>query len=135
MFRLSYNSANNVYPDGKEDWFIRDVNLSNEQTAFLANDQQLLDVQRFCTNSELFSVFSGGCNIQCCQTFFFGTYRNLMLETSQGTNPICIGPGVLHKRKLEESYYTLPSSMVKYHQKRGVSLLLVQTAKKASGRQ
>ena len=57
MFRLSYNSANKVYPDGKEDWFIRDVNLSNEQTAFLANDQQLLDVQRFCTNSELFSVF------------------------------------------------------------------------------
>ena len=46
-----------------------------------------------------------------------------MLETQQGTNPVCIGPGVLHnyKRKLEESYYTLPSLMVKYQpETRGV---------------
>ena len=54
----------------KEHWFVRDVNLSNEQTVFLANDQQLLDVQRFCTNPELFSVFFGECNIQCCQSLF-----------------------------------------------------------------
>ena len=37
-----------------------------------------------------------------------------MLETSKGISPVCIGPGVLHKRKLQSSYYTLPSSIVKY---------------------
>ena len=58
--------------------------------------------------------------------FTFGTYRNLMLETQQGTNPVCIGPEFLHKRKLEESYYTLPSLMVKYQpETRGV--LVVDT--------
>jgi hypothetical protein len=40
------------------DWFIRDINLSNEQTVFLANEQQLLDVERFCTNPERFLVLS-----------------------------------------------------------------------------
>ena len=98
----------------KEHWFVRDVNFSNEQTVFLANDQQLLDVQRFCTNPELFSVFLANATFNVANHYFtFGTYRNLILETQQGTNPICIGPGVLHKRKLEESYYTLPSLMVK----------------------
>ena len=28
---------------------------------------------------------------------------------------MCIGPGVLHKKKLETSYYTLAFSTVKYH--------------------
>ena len=106
----------------KEHWFVRDVNLSNEQTVFLANDQQLLDVQRFCTNPELFSGFLANATFNVANHYFiFGTYRNLILETQQKTNPICIGPGVLHKRKLEESYYTLPSLMVKYQpETRGV---------------
>ena len=39
----------------------------------------------------------------------------IMLETKSGSNPICIGPGILHKRKLETSYYALPSLMVKYN--------------------
>lgn len=37
-----------------------------------------------------------------------------MLEISKGINAICIGPGVLHKRKLQSSCYTLPSSIVKH---------------------
>ena len=106
----------------KEHWFVRDVNFSNKQTVFLANDQQLLDVQRFCRNPELFSVFLANAAFNVANHYFtFGTYRNLILETQQETNPICIGPGVLHKRKLEESYYTLPSLMVKYQpETRGV---------------
>ena len=99
----------------KADWFVRDVNISNEQTIFLANEQQLLDVERFCTNPESFSVFSVDATFNVSDYYFtFGTYRNLMLETSKGINPVCIGPGVLHKRKLQSSYYTLPSSIVKY---------------------
>ena len=56
--------------------------------------------------------------------FTFGTYRNLMLETSKGINPVCIGPGVLYKSKLQSSYYTLPSSIVKYRpETRGVLVI------------
>ena len=47
----------------------------------------------------------------------FGTYRNLMLEASKGISPVCIGAGVLHKRKLQLSYYALPSLIVKYRPK------------------
>lgn len=109
----------------KAGWFVRDVQLSNERTVFLANDQQLLDVERFCTNPELFSVFSVDATFNVAKHYFtFGTYRNLMLETQRGTNPVCVGPGVLHKRKLESSYYILPSSMVKYRpETRGVLVI------------
>ena len=109
----------------KADWFVRDVNLSNEQTVFLANEQQILDVERFCTNPERFSVLSVDATFNVAEHYFtFGTYRNLMLETSQGVNPICIGPGVLHKKKLESSYYALPSSIVKYRMEtRGVLVI------------
>lgn len=83
----------------KANWFVRDVNISNEQTIFLANKQQLLDIERFCTNPEWFSVFSVDATFNIAKYYFtFGTYRNLLLETSQGVNPICIGPGVLHKK-------------------------------------
>lgn len=96
--------------------------MSNEQTVFLANDQRLLDVERFCTNPADFSVFSVDATFNVANHYFtFGTYRNCILETSKGCNPVCIGPGILHKRRLESSYYTLPSLMVKYQPKtRGV---------------
>ena len=88
----------------KADWFVRDVNISNEQTIFLANKQQLLDVERFCTNPEKFSVFSVDATFNVAKYYFmFGTYRNLMLENKDGVNPVCSGPGVLQKRKLDSS--------------------------------
>ena len=47
-----------------------------------------------------------------------------MLETSKGINPVCIGSGVLHKRKLQSSYYTVPSSIIKYRpEMRGVLVI------------
>ena len=99
----------------KADWFVRDVNISNEQTIFLANKQQLLDIERFCTNPERFLVFSVDATFNVAEYYFtFATYRNLLLETNQDVNPICIGAGVLHKKKLESSYYTLAASTVKY---------------------
>lgn len=46
----------------------------NEQTIFLANKQQLLDVEQLCTNPESFSVFLGRCNVQHLKiiTLLFG---------------------------------------------------------------
>ena len=72
-------------------------------------------MERFCTNPEKFSVFSVDATFNVAKYYFtFGTYRNLMLENKDGVNPVCSGPGVLQKKKLDSSYYTLPSSTVKY---------------------
>ena len=42
------------------------------------------------------------------------TYHNLLLETAKGNYPVCIGLGILHKRKLKSSYKNLPLLMIKY---------------------
>lgn len=40
-----------------------------------------------------------------------------------GNHPVCIGPGILHKRKLQSSYKNLPLMMTKYQT--GISGVLV----------
>lgn len=50
-------------------------------------------------------------------------YRNLLLEAAKGHPPVCIGPGILHKQKLEASYKNLPVLMKKYWP--GISGVLV----------
>ena len=37
--------------------FIRDVNLVPELSVFVASDQQLKDIERFCTKVSSFSIF------------------------------------------------------------------------------
>ena len=96
------------------DMFIRDVQMSPEPMIFLATDQQLLDVQRFCTNPESFCVFGIDSTYNIAGHYYtFGTYRNLLIHKN-GVHPVCIGPGILHKRRLESSYFNLPASMLKY---------------------
>jgi hypothetical protein len=94
----------------KADWFVRDVNISNEQTIFLANKQQLLDIEQFCTNPERFSFFSVDATFNVAM-YFLHLLRteNLLLETNQGVNPICTGPGVLHTKIGAFALYSLCS--------------------------
>lgn len=40
-----------------------------------------------------------------------------MLETKKKTNPVFIGPALIHQRRLFDSYFTLPSNMIKYNPK------------------
>ena len=95
--------------------FIRDIPLFPEPVVFLTTDQQLLDVQRFCTNPESFCVLGVDATFQIADYYFtFVTYHNLLLETAKGNYPVCIGPGILHKRKLKSSYKNLPLLMIKY---------------------
>lgn len=108
----------------KQQCFIRDLPMFPEPVVFLTNDQQLFDVERFCTSPKSFCALGVDATFQISDFYFtFGTYRNLLLETDKGVNPVCIGPGILHKRKLLSSYKTLPLLMTKYQP--GLSGVLV----------
>lgn len=88
-----------------EDIFIREIPLFPEPIVFLATDQQLLDIERFCTNPEKFCVLGVDATFQIASCYFtVTTYRNLLLTTEKGNHPVCIGPGILHKQKLTTSY-------------------------------
>jgi hypothetical protein len=102
--------------------FIREIPIHPEPIVFLAFQQQLVDIERFCTNPFKFCVMGVDATFQVADFYYtFATYRNLMLHTKKGNHPVCIGPGILHKRKVESSYKSLPILMTKYHSKtRGV---------------
>lgn len=100
----------------KEKLFIREIPLFPEAIIFLATEQQLTDIVRFCTNPEAFCILGIDCTFQIADFYFtFCPYRNLMLTNSNGVHPVCIGPGILHKQKLPTSYKTLPLLMTKYN--------------------
>ena len=107
-----------------ENIFIREVPLFPEPIVFLASDQQLEDIERFCTNPARFCILGVDATFQIAGFYFtFATYRNLMLKTKRGNHPVFIGPGILHKQKLYTSYKTLPLLMSKY--RAGTSNVLV----------
>ena len=98
-----------------ENAFIRDIPLFPEPIVFLASEQQLRDIERFCTNPAKFCIVGVDATFQIAGFYFtFTTYRNLMLTTEKGNHPVFIGPGILHKQKLYTSYKTLPLLMSKY---------------------
>ena len=98
-----------------ENALIREIPLFPEPIIFLASEQQLEDVERFCTNPAKFCVLGVDATFQIVGFYFtFATYRNLMLRTDKGNQPVFIGPGILHKQKRCTSYKTLPLLMSKY---------------------
>ncbi|KAK3726523.1 hypothetical protein QZH41_004644 [Actinostola sp. cb2023] len=103
-----------------EDMLIREIPLFPEPVIFLATEQQLVGVERFCTNPERFCVLGVDATLEIAGFYYtFTTYRNLMLETQRGNHPVCIGPGILHKQKLKTSFKTLPLLMTKYRNETG----------------
>lgn len=100
----------------KETAFVRDVSASPELTVFLATKQQLTDIERFCTNTDHFSALGVDATFNVGKYFLtLTTYKHLMLETKKKTNPVFLGPALIHQRRLFDSYFTLPSSMIKYN--------------------
>lgn len=96
--------------------FIRSVQITPEPIIFMATKRQLVDVERFCCNPANFCVLGVDATFELCNYYLtFATYRNLILETKSGHNPVFIGPAILHKSKLERSYHVLPSEMVRCH--------------------
>ena len=95
---------------------IRCVQVTPEPIIFLATEQQLKDVERFCTNPEMFCVLGVDATFELCDYYMtFVTYRNPMLQTRNGNSPAIVGPGILHKTKLERSYQVLGAEIVRWH--------------------
>ena len=99
-----------------ENAFVRKVDNSSDPRVVLVTNQQLRDIERFCTNPAKFSVLGVDA------TFNFGkyyvtltTYRHLLLRTKEDNHPVRIRPVLLHHRKEPGSYYELSSTMIKLH--------------------
>ena len=94
--------------------FVRKVDNSSDPCVVLVSNQQLQDVERFCTNPAKLAIL--GINAK----FTFGKlyvtltmYCHWLLWTKENCHPVRIGPTLLHHRKEADSYYELASTMVK----------------------
>ncbi len=93
--------------------FVRSVEAAPEPMCVLATDQQLVDIERFCTR-DLSSVLSidpafnlGAFNVMPT------TYRNLLVETTKGNNPILLGPVLVHQTKTFRPFHYLASTLIR----------------------
>lgn len=81
--------------------FIRDVKTIREPAIIVAQDRQLNDLVRFCSNAEEFGIMTVD------PTFTLGqfdvtviTYRNLLLQSRRSEQPpVMIGPVMIHYKK------------------------------------
>ena len=94
--------------------FIRDIKFVPEVSVFVASNQQLEDVSRFCTKPSNF------CILGIDPTYNIGpfyvtvtTFRHLMFETNDGVHPVMLGPALIHSGKEYSSYFDLPNVMAK----------------------
>ena len=95
--------------------FVREVIASPELKIFMATNQQLLDIERFCLNPESFSVLGVDATYNVGDFYLtLTTYRNLIFSNNKGRAPVFIGPALIHQKKLFDSYFTLPSMMIEY---------------------
>ena len=85
----------------------------------LCTDSQLLDIERFCIASTSF------CPLTIDPTFDLGDfsitvscYRNLLLQNKSNNkrSPVMIGPMLVHRRKLFNSYHFFASGLVSLRQ-------------------
>ena len=93
--------------------FVRSVEAAPEPMCILASDQQLMDIERFCTG-DFTSVLS------IDPTFNLGpfyvtptTYHNLLVTTKNANHPILLGPILIHQTKTFRPFHYLASTLVR----------------------
>ena len=98
----------------KQSKFIRTIKVIPDPALILATDNQISELNRFCTN------FNEFCVMTVDPTFSLGdfdvtpiTYRNLLCQSRRtGKPPVCIGPVLIHYRKTYETYLFFSSSLI-----------------------
>ena len=92
--------------------YVRSIEAAPEPMCILMTDQQLADLERFCT-SDPFGVISVD------PTFNLGpfyvtpiTYQNLV-ETERGSHPIVLGPVLIHQTKTFRPFYYFASTLIR----------------------
>ena len=94
--------------------FIRQLRTLREPAIVVAQDQQILDLVRFCTLEHEFGIMTVD------PTFSLGefdvtitTYRHLLLECRRsGNSPVFIGPSLIHYKKSFSTYLFFASTLV-----------------------
>ena len=100
--------------DKDEEPFVRIVTSAPEPMSIMCTNSQLNDMERFCTDPYMFSVFSVD------PTFNLGdfsltvtSFSNLLLKNERnGKHPVMIGPMMVHQRKVFSTYHFFASSLV-----------------------
>jgi hypothetical protein len=94
------------------DAFIRSVQAAPEPLCVLATNQQLFDMERFCTSSL-------SCVLSVDPTFNLGnfyvtpvTYHNLLVNNKNGKHPIICGPILIHRTKTFEPFYYFATTLI-----------------------
>ena len=96
-----------------ENRFVREVRSAPEFTIFLANNRQLNDLERFCTNPDNFSILGIDTTFNIGQYYVtVTTYRNMLMLTEKEVEPVMIGPILIHQKKSFDSYFKLTSSIL-----------------------
>ena len=93
--------------------YVRSVEAAPEPMCILTTDQQLSDMERFCTNDP-FSVVSVD------PTFNLGpfyvtpiTYQNLLVQSGRGGHPIILGPVLIHQTKTFRPFHYFASTLIR----------------------
>ena len=97
--------------------FVQCVQAAPEPMCVLALQQQLLDIECFCTCEDEFTVLGFDPTFNCGKFSVTVTvYKNFMLESSlDDTIPTFLRPMLVHQQKLKESYHYLISSVIGAH--------------------
>ena len=97
--------------------FICAIRAAPDPAIVLANDYQIHDMVTFSTSSSEFCVLTidltfslGEFHVQAVTPI---TYRHLLLETKRtGTNPVFLGPTLIHYRKTFAAYLFFASTLI-----------------------
>ena len=99
---------------GTSTMFLREVRTAPELSLVLANERQLDDIERFGTRSP-FTVLGVDPTFNICDyNVTITTYRHpLLLVKNDNIHPVMLGPILIDTNKSFESYFTLPSTLIR----------------------
>ena len=94
--------------------FLREVRTAPELSLALANEKLLDNIERFGTRSP-FTVLGVDSTFNICEySVTITTYRHpLLLVKNQDIYPVMLGPILIHTNNSFESYFTLPSTLIR----------------------
>ena len=94
--------------------FLREAWTAPELSLVLANEKELDDIDRFGTRSS-FTVLDVDSTFNICDyNVIITTYRHpLLLVKNQDIYPVMLGPILIHTINSFESYFTLPSTLIR----------------------
>jgi hypothetical protein len=99
---------------GKADAFVRDVKAAPEPMAVCYSDWQILDIKRFCTDPDEFTVMCADTTYNLGDFYVTPlSYKHIMLEDIRtGKPPVLPGPVLVHQQMKFTSFNYFASSLI-----------------------